>query len=152
MKKKLTALLNGILYMLLTPDAASLSSYKYPLNPLSNSARSIHIVHEQLYYCAGILFFLFRRFEHNDIDDDTHTLTVSLSLSWTAWNAVRAQNMTALDGVELGVSVCERDRCDGSVGWGNHPDENGETTLDALIMDGYAILLPRILALLFMLI
>ena len=25
-------------------------------------------------------------------------------------------------------------QCDGSVGWGNHPDEDGEVTLDAMIM------------------
>ena len=26
--------------------------------------------------------------------------------------------------------------CDGSVGWGSHPDEAGETTLDAMVFDG----------------
>lgn len=38
--------------------------------------------------------------------------------------------------VEQGCSMCEELRCDGTVGWGGSPDENGETTLDALIMDG----------------
>ena len=33
-----------------------------------------------------------------------------------------------------GTSKCESLRCDGSVGWGGSPDENGETTLDAMIM------------------
>ena len=28
-------------------------------------------------------------------------------------------------------------QCDGSVGWGNHPDEDGEVTLDAMIMGQY---------------
>ena len=35
-----------------------------------------------------------------------------------------------------GCSECERERCDGSVGWGGSPNEEGETTLDAMIMDG----------------
>ncbi|KAK2115013.1 hypothetical protein P7K49_005638 [Saguinus oedipus] len=32
--------------------------------------------------------------------------------------------------------MCEREQCDGSVGFGGSPDELGETTLDAMIMDG----------------
>lgn len=43
---------------------------------------------------------------------------------------------TALDAVEIGCSACERNQCDGSVGYGGSPDENCETTLDAMIMDG----------------
>lgn len=43
---------------------------------------------------------------------------------------------TALDAVELGCSVCEAEQCDGTVGFGGSPDESGETTLDAMIMDG----------------
>ncbi|KAI1757893.1 asparaginase [Xylaria castorea] len=43
---------------------------------------------------------------------------------------------TALDAVELGCSTCEANQCDGSVGYGGSPDENCETTLDAMIMDG----------------
>ena len=35
-----------------------------------------------------------------------------------------------------GLSLCEELRCDGSVGFGGSPDENGETRLDALIFDG----------------
>jgi isoaspartyl peptidase/L-asparaginase-like protein (Ntn-hydrolase superfamily) len=33
-------------------------------------------------------------------------------------------------------SYCERERCDGTVGYGGSPDETGETTLDAMVMDG----------------
>lgn len=36
----------------------------------------------------------------------------------------------------LGCTVCEDEQCDGSVGFGGSPDENCETTLDAMIMDG----------------
>lgn len=47
-----------------------------------------------------------------------------------------AADATALDAVQIGCSACERNRCDGSVGYGGSPDEACETTLDALIMDG----------------
>mmetsp|Transcript_1797 Transcript_1797/g.6419 ORF Transcript_1797/g.6419 Transcript_1797/m.6419 type:complete len:266 (+) Transcript_1797:105-902(+) len=42
----------------------------------------------------------------------------------------------ALDAVEQGCALCEVLQCDGTVGYGGSPDERGETTLDALIMDG----------------
>lgn len=35
-----------------------------------------------------------------------------------------------------GLSACEKNQCDGTVGFGGSPDEFGETTLDALVMDG----------------
>lgn len=35
-----------------------------------------------------------------------------------------------------GATQCEDDQCDGTVGYGGSPDEAGETTLDAMIMDG----------------
>ena len=31
---------------------------------------------------------------------------------------------------------CQSQRCDGSIGYGGSPDETGETTLDAMIMNG----------------
>eukprot|EP00092_Neocalanus_flemingeri_P018161 GFUD01019657.1.p1 GENE.GFUD01019657.1~~GFUD01019657.1.p1 ORF type:complete len:364 (+),score=89.51 GFUD01019657.1:281-1372(+) len=43
---------------------------------------------------------------------------------------------TALDAVEEGCTVCEELQCDGTVGFGGSPDEDGETTLDAMIMNG----------------
>jgi len=52
-----------------------------------------------------------------------------------AWELL-SSGANALDAVEKGVGQCEIDRCDGSVGYGGSPDENGETTLDAMIMDG----------------
>lgn len=45
-------------------------------------------------------------------------------------------NTAPIDAVQIGCSTCERNQCDGSVGYGGSPDENCETTLDALIMDG----------------
>ncbi|XP_067943797.1 N(4)-(Beta-N-acetylglucosaminyl)-L-asparaginase-like [Watersipora subatra] len=53
----------------------------------------------------------------------------------TGWNAL-VKGGSALDAVESGCSQCEVDQCDGTVGYGGSPDENGETTLDAMIMDG----------------
>jgi N4-(beta-N-acetylglucosaminyl)-L-asparaginase len=35
-----------------------------------------------------------------------------------------------------GLSECETRQCDRTVGYGGSPDESGETTLDALVMDG----------------
>lgn len=35
-----------------------------------------------------------------------------------------------------GCTACEKLQCDFTVGWGGSPDEDGETTLDALVMDG----------------
>ncbi|XP_053685340.1 N(4)-(Beta-N-acetylglucosaminyl)-L-asparaginase [Sabethes cyaneus] len=63
--------------------------------------------------------------------------------TWAFTNAtLRAhQSLTvgefaAIDALVEGCSVCEREQCDGTVGYGGSPDENGETTLDAMIMDG----------------
>ncbi|XP_038611264.1 N(4)-(beta-N-acetylglucosaminyl)-L-asparaginase [Tachyglossus aculeatus] len=52
-----------------------------------------------------------------------------------AWSKLQAGG-SELDAVESGCSLCEAQQCDGSVGFGGHPDELGETTLDAMIMDG----------------
>ncbi|XP_022354688.1 N(4)-(beta-N-acetylglucosaminyl)-L-asparaginase isoform X2 [Enhydra lutris kenyoni] len=52
-----------------------------------------------------------------------------------AWRTL-ASGGSALDAVEQGCAVCEREQCDGTVGFGGSPDELGETTLDAMIMDG----------------
>ncbi|SPO03277.1 related to glycosylasparaginase [Cephalotrichum gorgonifer] len=53
-----------------------------------------------------------------------------------AYSALTARGATALDAVEIGCATCERNQCDGTVGWGGSPAESCETTLDALIMDG----------------
>uniref|UniRef100_A0A8C7D812 N(4)-(Beta-N-acetylglucosaminyl)-L-asparaginase n=2 Tax=Oncorhynchus kisutch TaxID=8019 RepID=A0A8C7D812_ONCKI len=52
-----------------------------------------------------------------------------------AWSALQAGG-SVLDAVEKGCARCEADQCDGSVGFGGSPDERGETTLDAMIMNG----------------
>lgn len=52
-----------------------------------------------------------------------------------AWGALQSGG-SALDAVEKGCARCETEQCDGSVGYGGSPDESGETTLDAMIMNG----------------
>ncbi|XP_055522051.1 N(4)-(beta-N-acetylglucosaminyl)-L-asparaginase-like isoform X3 [Leucoraja erinacea] len=52
-----------------------------------------------------------------------------------AWKTVNSDG-SALDAVENGCSLCEREQCRGTVGFGGSPDESGETTLDAMIMNG----------------
>ena len=42
----------------------------------------------------------------------------------------------AVDGVVAGGTYCEEHQCGFSVGYGAKPSENGETTLDAMVMDG----------------
>ncbi|KAJ4258757.1 hypothetical protein NW762_007844 [Fusarium torreyae] len=53
-----------------------------------------------------------------------------------AFLALSRPKTSAIDAVEIGGLTCERNQCDGSVGYGGSPDENCETTLDAMIMDG----------------
>uniref|UniRef100_A0A3B4YQY6 Aspartylglucosaminidase n=1 Tax=Seriola lalandi dorsalis TaxID=1841481 RepID=A0A3B4YQY6_SERLL len=52
-----------------------------------------------------------------------------------AWNTLQSGG-SVLDAVETGCARCEMEQCDGSVGYGGSPDESGETTLDAMIMNG----------------
>ncbi|TRY89033.1 hypothetical protein DNTS_022157 [Danionella cerebrum] len=52
-----------------------------------------------------------------------------------AWGALQKDG-SVLDAVERGCAQCELEQCDGSVGFGGSPDERGETTLDAMIMNG----------------
>jgi len=49
---------------------------------------------------------------------------------------ILATGGSVLDAVEIGCTTCEQEQCDGTVGYGGSPDENGETTLDAMIMNG----------------
>ncbi|RYP43811.1 hypothetical protein DL768_009672 [Monosporascus sp. mg162] len=53
-----------------------------------------------------------------------------------AYRSLLKPGTSALDAVEIGCTTCEANQCDGSVGYGGSPDENCETTLDAMIMDG----------------
>ncbi|RXN07343.1 N(4)-(beta-N-acetylglucosaminyl)-L-asparaginase [Labeo rohita] len=74
-----------------------------------------------------------------------HTAYTALPLVINTWHFENAANAawstlqrggSVLDAVETGCAQCEVDQCDGSVGFGGSPDERGETTLDAMIMNG----------------
>ena len=54
-----------------------------------------------------------------------------------AWDSLVNRRSSAIEALENGCTQCEIEQCDGTVGYGGSPDENGETTLDALIFDGY---------------
>ncbi|POM58259.1 N(4)-(Beta-N-acetylglucosaminyl)-L-asparaginase [Phytophthora palmivora] len=65
--------------------------------------------------------------------------------TWPFVNATRAgfqalnrpgSRSQALDAITRGCNRCEVDQCDFTVGYGGSPDSNGETTLDAMILDG----------------
>lgn len=65
--------------------------------------------------------------------------------TWSFVNATRAGFQAlhghgggshALNAITKGCNRCELDQCDFTVGYGGSPDSNGETTLDAMIMDG----------------
>lgn len=53
----------------------------------------------------------------------------------TAWDLLKYENH-ALNALVAGCKSCQDEQCDYTVGFGGSPDENGETTLDALIFDG----------------
>ncbi|KAF3764188.1 hypothetical protein M406DRAFT_339864 [Cryphonectria parasitica EP155] len=62
--------------------------------------------------------------------------TAATDAAFEALTVTPHNNTSALDAVQIGCATCEKKQCDGSVGFGGSPDENCETTLDALIMDG----------------
>jgi Asparaginase len=63
---------------------------------------------------------------------NTWPFTNATSAAWAALQRGDA----AVEAVLAGASVCERQQCDGTVGFGGSPDEQGETTLDAMVVDG----------------
>ena len=58
-------------------------------------------------------------------------------LIFTAWQTIYQEKRSSLDTIEESCSLCENLQCRTTVGFGGSPDERGETTLDAVIMDGY---------------
>ncbi|MED6267120.1 hypothetical protein AMECASPLE_009096 [Ameca splendens] len=57
------------------------------------------------------------------------------SATAAAWRSLQSGG-SVLDAVQEGCARCEIEQCDGTVGFGGSPDETGETTLDAMIMNG----------------
>mmetsp|Transcript_3634 Transcript_3634/g.9126 ORF Transcript_3634/g.9126 Transcript_3634/m.9126 type:complete len:370 (-) Transcript_3634:68-1177(-) len=65
---------------------------------------------------------------------NTWPFTIATAEAWRVLQGDNAQDI--LTAVEKGVSACENAQCDGTVGYGGSPDEQGKTTLDAMIMNG----------------
>ncbi|XP_056641621.1 N(4)-(Beta-N-acetylglucosaminyl)-L-asparaginase-like [Diorhabda sublineata] len=57
-----------------------------------------------------------------------------------AWEVLESGEINKIDlaveALAAGCKSCQDERCDTTVGFGGSPDENGETTLDAMIFDG----------------
>lgn len=114
--------------------------------PLQISGKSRSIIENRKMYLLSttkLLLVLFAMIYFVGILVNTRKLTAPIVINtWNftdanvkAWQELE-ENHSALDAVEKGCSQCEIDRCDGTVGWGGSPSETGETTLDAMIMDG----------------
>ena len=86
-------------------------------------------------YIRFVIIFSYIRLSH------TQLLVVN---TWPFVDATRTagdflsrhKTATSIDAVVYGCGVCEVEQCDHSVGYGGSPDEIGETTLDAMVMDG----------------
>ncbi|KAG6003078.1 hypothetical protein E4U43_000976 [Claviceps pusilla] len=66
-----------------------------------------------------------------------HTWSGPFTVAAAAAAAVLGRpQASVLDAIEAGGSACEQHQCEGTVGYGGSPDEDCETTLDALVMDG----------------
>lgn len=49
---------------------------------------------------------------------------------------IQSRDKTAIDAIVEGCSQCEREQCNGTVGYGGSPDEKSDVALDALVIDG----------------
>jgi hypothetical protein len=63
------------------------------------------------------------------------TWEFSLNSSKAAFDAM-VSGSPSVDAIVSGCTVCEMKPCSSSVGFGGSPNDEGETTLDAMIMDG----------------
>ncbi|XP_050943250.1 probable isoaspartyl peptidase/L-asparaginase 3 isoform X5 [Cucumis melo] len=92
---------------------------------------------DRLRASALLLILLFQVTERVAGASSLYPLVVStwpfLEAVERAWSAAN-NGYSAVDSVVEGCSACEELRCD--VGPGGSPDENGETTIDAMVMDG----------------
>lgn len=72
-------------------------------------------------------------------EDGNFNLNVSSwkteTLNSIAWTQLQESN-NSIDALVEGCRSCQNSQCDYTVGYGGSPDENGESTLDALIIDG----------------
>lgn len=85
------------------------------------------------FQAAGEKGTFFDCFRKNNIKPEFNSISMNL-----AWEVIQNPDRTAIDAIVEGCSVCERDQCDGTVGYGGSPDENADVALDALLIDGYS--------------
>ncbi|XP_017066587.1 putative N(4)-(beta-N-acetylglucosaminyl)-L-asparaginase GG24090 [Drosophila eugracilis] len=67
---------------------------------------------------------------------NTWNFTASNMLAWRILKQSKGGLRQTRNAVVEGCSKCEKLQCDRTVGYGGSPDESGETTLDAMVMDG----------------
>jgi len=79
--------------------------------------------------------------EDQTVINSTSPLPLTIN-TWGFSNATESARLSwlkgggAMDSVVAAGTRCEVEQCDFTVGYGGSPDENGETTLDAMLMDG----------------
>lgn len=63
--------------------------------------------------------------------------TIKIFVAWSVLSEgeKNKQDLT-VEALAVGCKTCQDEQCDTTVGFGGSPDENGETTLDAMIFDG----------------
>ncbi|KAI9029229.1 nucleophile aminohydrolase [Hyaloraphidium curvatum] len=108
------------------------------------------------FLAACLLQFILQCSAHEDITHEARPPVVAAT--WPFVDAVAAAfgrvgdppsvpyTTAAIDAVVLGASVCEKAQCDGSVGYGGHPDEDGEVALDAMVVDGRDVSVGSVMA------
>ncbi|KAK0424952.1 hypothetical protein QR680_008940 [Steinernema hermaphroditum] len=84
---------------------------------------------------AALLFFLLGGVRPDPLVVTTWAFEGFQNATATAFLELKRTN-NRLEALVAGLSRCEAEQCDGTVGFGGSPDELGETTLDALLMDG----------------
>ncbi|XP_039486104.1 putative N(4)-(beta-N-acetylglucosaminyl)-L-asparaginase GE19290 [Drosophila santomea] len=67
---------------------------------------------------------------------NTWNFTAANVLAWRILKQSKGGLRQTRNAVVEGCSKCEKLQCDRTVGYGGSPDELGETTLDAMVMDG----------------
>eukprot|EP01090_Pellita_catalonica_P000189 TRINITY_DN10136_c0_g1_i1.p1 TRINITY_DN10136_c0_g1~~TRINITY_DN10136_c0_g1_i1.p1 ORF type:complete len:392 (+),score=56.54 TRINITY_DN10136_c0_g1_i1:8-1183(+) len=84
-------------------------------------------------------------FPDSDDEDDVANVWPLVIATWAmegateaAWAQLKTTGKTSLDAVEAGCNLCESDpaECNFIVGYGGKPNEDGQVTLDAMIMWG----------------
>lgn len=84
--------------------------------------------------CFFLVYFLFSA-PVDAVDPLVINTWLFRNATEAAWKTLQ-DGGSAVDAVEKGCGQCEKDQCDFTVGYGGSPDERGETTLDAMIMNG----------------